>query len=102
MKILVLNSGSSSLKSRLYEFGTAPPESPPSALWDGKIEWQGDHAVLETGNSSGVTQKEEMTAGTRSEATGHLLDALTSGKTRVLSDKSEIAVVGHRIVNGGP
>ncbi len=37
----------------------------------------------------------------RSEVTEHLLDALTSGETRVLSDKSEIGVVGHRIVNGG-
>jgi acetate kinase len=101
VKILVLNSGSSSLKSRLYEFDAAPPESPSSALWDGKIEWQGDRAILQIRNSAGVTQNEEMTVGMRSEATEHLLDALTSGKTRVLSDKSEIAVVGHRIVNGG-
>jgi acetate kinase len=101
VKILVLNTGSSSLKSRLYEFGTAPPESPSSALWEGKIEWHGDRAVFQTRNSAGVTQNEETTVGTRSEATERLLDALTSGKTRVLSDKSEIAVVGHRIVNGG-
>jgi acetate kinase len=70
-------------------------------VWEGKIEWQGDRAVLETRNSSGVTQNEEMTVGMRSQATERLLDALTSGKTCVVSDKSEIALVGHRIVNGG-
>ena len=52
-------------------------------------------------NSAGITQKEEFAARARAEATARLLDALTSGKARVLADKSEIAAVGHRIVNGG-
>ena len=101
MKILVLNSGSSSQKSSLYELGAPLPESPPEPLWEGKIEWHGDRAALEISNSSGATHKEEMTAGTRQEATARLLDALTSGAARAVSDKSEIAAVGHRIVNGG-
>jgi acetate kinase len=42
-----------------------------------------------------------MTAGARTEATARLLDALTSGEARVLSNASEVAAVGHRIVNGG-
>lgn len=42
-----------------------------------------------------------MNVAHRAEATAHLLHALTSGKASALSDKSEIAVVGHRIVNGG-
>lgn len=42
-----------------------------------------------------------MGAGTREEATARLLDALTSGAARAVADKSEIAAVGHRIVNGG-
>ena len=101
MKILVLNSGSSSQKSRLYELGADLPQSPPAPLWEGKIEWRGDRAVLEISNSSGATLKEEMAAGTRQEATARLLDTLTSGNVRAVADKSEIAAVGHRIVNGG-
>ncbi len=101
MKILVLNSGSSSQKSCVYELGAALPDSPPAPLWEGKVEWQGTRAVLEVRNSTGTTIKEELTIGARSEATARLLDALTSGKTRVLNEKSEIGAVGHRIVNGG-
>lgn len=101
MKILVLNSGSSSQKSRLYELGDPLPDSPPAPLWQGEIEWQGERATLKVSNAAGVTQKEEMNVAHRAEATAHLLHALTSGKASALSDKSEIAVVGHRIVNGG-
>jgi acetate kinase len=101
VKILVLNSGSSSQKSSLFEIGAPLPDSPPPPLWEGKLEWHGEHATLEVKNSAGIIQKEEMTVTAREKATAHLLDALTSGKASVLSDKSEIAFVGHRIVNGG-
>ncbi len=101
MKVLVLNSGSSSQKSSLFDFGASLPDSPPAPLWEGKLEWQGERASLEIKKSGGIIQKEEMTVTAREKATAHLLDALTSGKASVLSNKSEIAVVGHRIVNGG-
>jgi acetate kinase len=101
VKILVLNSGSSSQKSSLYGLGAPLPESPPEPLWEGKIEWHGDRAALEISNSSGTKHKEEMSAGPRQEATARLLGALSSGAARAMSDKSEIAAVGHRIVNGG-
>ena len=101
MKILVLNSGSSSQKSSLFDFGASVPDSPPPPLWEGKLEWPGERAILEVKNSAGIIQKEEMTVTAREKATAHLLDALTSGKASVLSNKSEIAIVGHRIVNGG-
>ena len=101
MKILVLNSGSSSQKSCVFELGAPLLESPCAPLWEGKVEWQGDRAVLEARNAAGITHRDEMTHGARSEATARLLDALTSGEARVLANKSEIGAVGHRIVNGG-
>ena len=101
MKVLVLNSGSSSQKSSLFDFGASLPDSPPAPLWEGKLEWQGERAILEVKKSGGIIQKEELIVTAREKATAHLLDALTSGKARVLSNESEIAVVGHRIVNGG-
>jgi acetate kinase len=101
VKVLVLNSGSSSQKSSLFDFGFSLPDSPPAPLWEGKLEWQGERASLEIKKSGGIIRKEEMTVTAREKATAHLLDALTSGKASVLSNKSEIAVVGHRVVNGG-
>jgi acetate kinase len=101
VKVLVLNSGSSSQKSSLFDFGASLPGSPPAPLWEGKLEWRDERAIFEVKKSGGIIQKEEMAITAREKATAHLLDALTSGKARVLSNESEIAVVGHRIVNGG-
>jgi len=46
MKILVLNSGSSSQKACLYEIGDTLPDHPPVPLWEGKIEWTADTAAV--------------------------------------------------------
>jgi acetate kinase len=101
MKILVLNSGSSSQKACLYDLAGKLSDAPPRPLWEGKIEWPDDCAKLEVRTSSGVKAEQTLKRGDRSEATAHLLQALLSGETRVLSQLSDIDVVGHRIVNGG-
>ena len=101
MKILVLNSGSSSQKSCLYEIGEALPNSPAFPLWEGKIEWSGDEASLRVRTADGQEQTAKIQSAERADATKRLLAALTAGPHRVVKDKSEIAVVGHRIVNGG-
>src|SRR5258707_2652239 len=101
MKILVLNSGSSSQKARLYELQPPVPDDPPAPLWEGKLEWSGDHAALETHTFPGAGLQKTLARGGRSEATAQLLQELTSGKTKVLDRLSEIDIVGHRIVNGG-
>src|SRR6516164_5708398 len=41
MKILVLNSGSSSQKACVYQIGDTVPDDPPPCLWDRRIEWDG-------------------------------------------------------------
>src|SRR5258707_8386599 len=101
MKILVLNSGSSSQKACLFDLGSLLPDDPPQPLWEGKLEWRDDRATLEARTASGAVAKENVEPGERSAATSHLLNELASGKTRVLESLSEIDVVGHRIVNGG-
>jgi phosphomannomutase len=65
MKILVLNSGSSSLKACLYEIGDTLPESPPLPLWDGRIEWNGDTAAITVRNLKGVSRKEKLQISSR-------------------------------------
>jgi acetate kinase len=101
MKILVLNSGSSSQKSCLYELGTALPDSPPDPLWEAKIEWGENGASLKVRTGSGKTSEQRLDKSERGKAIAQLLKALVSGETRVLAELSEIDVVGHRVVNGG-
>lgn len=102
MKILVLNSGSSSQKSCLYEIGEALPESPPPCLWEGKIEWHGEIAEAEVKNSHGVVELDQLKVSSRAEAVEHLLSALFKGKARAVASATEIDVAGHRVVHGGP
>ncbi len=50
MKILVLNSGSSSQQACLYEIGETFPLYPPTPLWERRIEWNGDTAAMAVKN----------------------------------------------------
>jgi len=102
MKVLVLNSGSSSLKSCLYDIGDVLPENPPAWLWQGTIQWNGDAGQVEIRNGRGFSRKEELKVSSRSEATARLVDTLWKGEASAVSTLSEIDVVGHRIVHGGP
>jgi acetate kinase len=102
MKILVLNSGSSSQKVCLYDLGATLPDSPPACLWEAKVEWDGGFATIATKNSSGAVQQDRLQGSSRVEAMKHLLGNLWSGQARILSWAAEIDVVGHRIVHGGP
>src|SRR5262249_53539355 len=102
MKILVLNSGSSSQKTCLYEIGEALPVDPPACLWEGKIEWEGEDAVAQIKNSRGVTRRYRIERLSRAEAVKQLLSAVWSGETQSLGSASEIDVAGHRVVHGGP
>src|SRR5579872_5014744 len=101
MKVLVLNSGSSSQKSCVYELGGSLPDSPPRPLWEAKIEWDQKGATLEVHTSAGKSYEQTLDKSKRSEAVAQMLEQLVSGETKVLGQLSEIDVVGHRIVNGG-
>ena len=102
MKILVLNSGSSSQKACLYEIAGTLPDHPPASLWEGRIEWSGDTAAIAVKNSRGMVEKEQLTVSSREQAIRHLLRTLVSGKTPAITSAADIDVVGHRIVHGGP
>jgi len=102
MKILVLNSGSSSQKSALYELGDSLPQDPPAPLWEAKIEWDRDSTGLTVSTADGCKLHEKTSAKDRQSATERMLDTLWNGPTRACRSVSEINVVGHRIVHGGP
>jgi acetate kinase len=100
--VLVLNSGSSSQKSCLYQIGDTLPDDPPAPSWEGKIEWVDGTAQSSIKNSRGVSRKEETSGGSRGKDIERLLRNLWSGATQAISGPSEINVVGHRVVHGGP
>jgi acetate kinase len=104
MKILVLNAGSSSQKSCVYDItGATLPRRPPQPLWESIVDWthQSGIAEVKITTAQGVVLEEEITAQSQSEAIAHVLNTLWQGKTQVLNDLSEIDVVGHRVVHGG-
>jgi acetate kinase len=102
MKVLVLNSGSSSQKSSLYQMEETLPDDPPTPLWQGKIEWRDRIAETEVKNARGFLQKNRTKVSSRAEAVEYLLATLTNGDTRAVTSLTEIDVVGHRVVHGGP
>jgi acetate kinase len=101
MKILVLNSGSSSQKSSLYCLRDPIPDVPAKPEWEGKIEWHGREAEMKIVTASGVSTKAHLRVSSRVEATQQLLETIWSGDAPVINRASEINVIGHRIVNGG-
>ena len=102
MKVLVLNSGSSSQKSCVYDIGDVLPNDPPDCLWQAKIEWKGETAEAEIRNSHGFSKTTRIQVSSRVEATEHLLNTLWKGEAKAIDSPSEIDVVGHRVVHGGP
>src|SRR5262245_55948394 len=101
MKILVLNSGSSSQKACLYEIGATLPDHPPACLWEGRVEFGVDTAAITVKNSHAVVQKEQIQFSSREQIVKRLLNTLIDGRARALASLSEIDAVGHRVVHGG-
>src|SRR5256886_30231 len=102
MKVLVLNSGSSSQKVCLFDLAKILPDDPPGCLWEAKIEWDGESAAIAIKNSDGDVQRAQVPTSSRGEALKHLLGNLWNGRERLLSQSTDIDLVGHRVVHGGP
>ncbi len=104
MKILVLNAGSSSQKSCLYDLPDHQlPEHPPKPLWEGLVDWthhQGA-AEIKVKTATGAVLKEELYTRDRAKVIPHLISTLWQGETQVISEPAEISGVGHRVVHGG-
>ncbi|MDZ7949631.1 acetate kinase [Nostoc sp. DedQUE09] len=104
MKILVLNAGSSSQKSCLYEIADETlPSQAPEPLWEGKINWTQDRGVaeIEVKTAMGETLQKSISGDSPQAHLTDMLDTLSHGATKVIDRLSEIDVVGHRIVHGG-
>ncbi|MEH2111302.1 acetate kinase [Nostoc sp.] len=104
MKILVLNAGSSSQKSCLYEIADETlPSQAPQPLWEGKINWTQDRGVaeIEVKTATGGTLQKSISGDSPQTHLTYMLNTLDRDGTKVIDRLSEIDVVGHRIVHGG-
>ncbi len=96
MNILTINSGSTSIKFKLYKM---PQEE---VLASGKIENIGSKKSFFSFESKISMQKnKEIAIKDHREGLSYIIDNLTDPSLKVIKDKKEIQAVGHRVVNVG-
>ena len=95
MKILVINTGSSSLKYQLYDMRSG------KVLAKGLCGRIGDGGELKHETHDGRKFSEKISMNDHSEAFDIIIGKLTIGDYAVIGDVSEVDAVGHRIVQGG-
>ena len=95
MKILVLNSGSSSLKYQVIDMQTE------SVLAKGYFERIGQADSFLTHKVNGEVHKFEHYAKNHDKAISFVLSRLTNKHYGVIKNLEELAGIGHRVVHGG-
>jgi acetate kinase len=99
MNILVINSGSSSLKYQLFEM---PAETPICSGLVERIGIEGSYIKHNTfKNNLKFTVELDQFITDHSDGLKLVLQLLTEGQQALISDLDEIAVVAHRVVHGG-
>ena len=100
MKILVINTGSSSIKYRLFDMNHHKVLA--SGLAE-KIGATGGVVIHNTCSEKGIHEKKvkKCRIADHREGLELILDFLINPEWGVIRDKSEIAAVGHRVVHGG-
>jgi acetate kinase len=94
MKILVLNGGSSSFKSSLFDVTGNEGSAAPQPLWEARVDWEHHPGTAE------IQIKSAGAASTRSVPVKSPLDSLDP-LMEMLPHRDEIHVAGHRVVHGG-
>lgn len=95
MKVLVINSGSSSLKYQLIDMGTE------AVLAKGVCERIGIEGSKLTHKANGKEKVVEQAMPDHNVAVALVLSALIEGETGVINSMEEIDAVGHRVVASG-
>ena len=94
MKILVLNAGSSSQKSCLYEITTENlPENPPKPIWEATIDCtaKNDYGILKI-EANGVEKEFQINPEKRQKGISKMLETLSQGETKVIENLSLIHI----------
>ncbi len=95
MKILVINSGSSSLKFQVIDTDTE------KVLAKGQCERIGIDGFFNYQTGGGIKIREKYPMKDHKEAVDRILRTLVDEEQGVIGDYAEIDVVGHRLVHGG-
>jgi acetate kinase len=95
VKVLVLNTGSSSLKFSLYE------TDGERVLGEGLADWSADPAQLTVRRAGGAPARSELGVTRHEDAVDRLVDALLHGDPPLLGAGGDLGAVGHRVVHGG-
>jgi acetate kinase len=101
MKILVLNSGSSTQKSALFDLEQHSSDDPIAPLWEGKLEWDSDKETVHIRSNADKEIHHDGKAGVHRASAAAMLENIWSGPTAVLKSRDQIEIAGHRIVHGG-
>ncbi|RMH08210.1 MAG: acetate/propionate family kinase [Nitrospirae bacterium] len=103
MRVLVLNSGSSSLKVRGFEVceGAFTDMGAYHPLLAGLVREIGDHATMELHLAGGPTVMESKRIRTHREAVHWIFDKMTESFPFCAFSLHQIDAVGHRMVHGG-
>ncbi|MBE0585442.1 MAG: acetate kinase, partial [Desulfofustis sp.] len=100
MKILVINSGSSSIKFQLLDMADE------SVLASGLVERIGEttgqlKCLLRPGSIDEVVIKQQEPVADHRSGMLRLVSLLTDGPNSVVRSRDEIGAIGHRVVHGG-
>lgn len=100
MKILVINTGSSSIKYQLFDMDRQKILASGMAEKIGEDRGSLIHKrILDNGEE--VKKVEEGRIADHHEGLNRIVDLLVDPEHGVIQDKSEISAVGHRVVHGG-
>ena len=100
MKILVVNSGSSSIKYKLFDVERRREVSSGAAERIGEEQGLLTHRIIRE-DGSAREWKEEKRFPDHREGLGRIVDLLVDPDRGALEDRRDISAVGHRVVHGG-
>ena len=100
MKILVINTGSSSIKYQLFDMDQQIVLASGLAEKIGEATSILTHKIIKE-NGENITKVKEGMILDHQEGLIRIVDLLVDAEYGVIKDKSEISAVGHRVVHGG-
>lgn len=100
MKILVINTGSSSIKYQLFDMKKKQAMVSGLAEKIGEDTSSLEHEVIDENRSRRKKEEDQRIADHR-QGLNRIVELLIDPEFGVIHDKSEIAAVGHRVVHGG-
>lgn len=95
MNILVINSGSSSLKFQLFD------SQSEEVLAKGLCERIGIDGIFNYKTNTGINMRESIPMENHTQAVHTLLNTLIDSERGIIKEFREIDVIGHRLVHGG-